>query len=154
VIAAPHVAAVDTASGGGVSAHALLVDGSPMMISEYAANCAVLMPSHCDGDTTVTESPDGTARASTLDDPPATLDDKIKTDCPDAPATAGRATAATTDPAPATPAATTTGTGTSTCAAATTTGAMLTATARRAKRTTILSLRRATGPSRPARLRT
>jgi hypothetical protein len=107
VTAAPHVAAVLTASGGGVSAQELLVLGSPITIAEYAANCAVVIESHVEGVTTVTVSPAGTAAASALDDPPVTLDDKISTDCDDARAPAGCATATTADPATAT---TTTGT--------------------------------------------
>ena len=138
VTAAPHVAAVLTASAGGVSAHALLVLGSPITIAEYAANCAVVIASHVAGVATVTVTPEGTPSASALDDPPFTLVERISTDCPVACAAAGRVTATATDPAAATAAVTATGTGTGDIA---TTGASPAATTRRTPGSTRRSTR-------------
>src|SRR5580693_407277 len=94
VTAAPHVAAVLSASDGTPDAHDVVL-GSPITIAEYAPNCAVVIASHVDGVATVTVTPDGTAAASALDDPPFTLVDKISTDCDTARADAGRDTATT-----------------------------------------------------------
>ena len=149
VTAAPHTAAVLSASDGTLDAHDVVL-GSPMTIAEYALNCAVVIASHVDGVATVTVSPAGTAAASALDDPPFTLVDKISTDCDAARADAARVTATATEPAAATAAVN--ATGTSTCDIASS-GANPAATARRTTGRTLPRARRtvtATGTPRRA----
>ena len=143
VTAAPHVAALLSASAGTPDAHDE-PDGSPITIAEYAANCAVVIASHVAGVATVTVSPDGTPSASALDDPPFTLVERISTDCDAACATAGRVTATATDPAAANPAVTATGTSTWDI---TTTGASPAATTRRTPGSTRRSTRRRRTPA-------
>jgi len=108
VTAGPHVPAVLSASDGTLDAHDVLVDGSPMMIALYPANCDFVIASHVDGVATVTDKPSADACcASTLDVPPFTDVDKISTD-PDIDALAGAAaTTALTAVIAAAPAATT-----------------------------------------------
>ena len=90
----PHVPAVDTASDGGDAEHVLELDGSPMMIAVYPANCDCVIESHVVGVTTVADSPRAVACwYSTLEVPPFTLVDKISTD-PDSDAFAGWAAVA------------------------------------------------------------
>jgi hypothetical protein len=133
------------ASGGTPDAHEEVL-GSPITIAEYALNCAVVIASHVDGAATVTVTPDGTAAASALDDPPFTLVDKISTDCDTARAGAGRATATTAEPATAVIA-----TGTRICDIASS-GANPAATARRTADRTLLKARRTVTAAETPRL--
>src|SRR5450755_61510 len=101
VTAAPQVAAVLSASEGTLVAHDVVL-GSPMMIAEYALNCAVVIASHVDADATVTVAPAAVAAAaSALAVPPFTLVDKISTDPDDARAGAAPTAAPTADTATA-----------------------------------------------------
>ncbi len=147
VTAAPHTAAVLSASDGTLDAHDVVL-GSPMTIAEYALNCAVVIASHVDGVATVTVSPDGTAAASALDEPPFTLVDKISTDCDAARTGAGRAIATASEPAAAPVAVT--ATGTRICPAATS-GANPAAAARRTPGSNLLKARRRLTPARTPR---
>src|SRR5450755_918857 len=150
VTAAPHVAAVDTASDGTPDAHVPPLLGSPMMIAEYAPNCAVVSASHCAGVSTVTVAPAAVAAAaSELDSPPFTLVDKISTDPDDA--RAGAAPTAIPGAATATAADAVNTTGTTDDPAAST-GPSTPATSRRSRRPARLnSARRAEAPA-PDRL--
>src|SRR5712691_1432791 len=80
VTAGPQVPAVLSASAGTEDAQEPPLDGSPMISSEYALNCAVVIASQVAGVATVTVYPVGTACASALDEPPVTLVDKISTE--------------------------------------------------------------------------